>query len=381
MKHEKIISYIRQVFKSNEFIPLHAPVFIGNEKEYVVDAIDSTFVSSVGAYVDRLEEMVKEITGARYAVATVNGTAALHIALSLVGATSDTEVITQPVTFVATCNAIRYTGATPIFVDVDKDTMGMSPDSLRLFLTENTFVENEKCYNKLTRKHIVACVPMHTFGFPCRIIEIKKVCEDFKVELVEDSAESLGSKVGDIHTGTFGKVGVLSFNGNKIVTSGGGGVVITNDEFLGKKAKHITTTAKIPHKWEYDHDELGYNYRLPNINAALVCAQLEQLPLFLSNKRELAISYKDFFEKQSVDFVFEQHGTTANYWLNTIILRDRKERDEFLDFSNSNKVMTRPIWRLMNELKMYQYSPIADLSNSIFLQDRVVNIPSSYRKL
>jgi len=380
MNSSEVISFIRKTFNSEEFIPLHAPVFMGNEKKYVLDTIDSTFVSSVGTYVDSAEQMIKDITGAKYAIATVNGTAALHMALLLAGVKRGDELITQPITFVATCNAIAYCGATPVFIDVDGDTLGMSPESLEIFLKENACIENRKCYNKKTKKRISACVPMHTFGFPCRIVEIKNICAQYYIELVEDSAESIGSTIAGQHTGTFGKVGVLSFNGNKIVTSGGGGMIITNDEELGQRAKHITTTAKIPHKWDYDHDELGYNYRMPNLNAALICAQLEQLGKLIANKRELALAYKEFFWGSSIGFAFEMEGSTANYWLNTITLKNKKERDEFLAFSNENKVMTRPIWRLMNELNMYKDCQCSDLPNAKQLQDCVVNIPSSFRQ-
>lgn len=379
MEYMVITEFIREAYKSDDFIPLHAPVFNGNEKKYVLDTIDSTFVSSVGAYVDRFEEMIKEITGAKFAIATVNGTAALHISLLLAGANSETEIITQPLSFVATCNAIHYTGSTPIFVDVDRDTMGMSPESLVFFLKTNTFMQDGKCINKKNNRQIVACVPMHTFGFPCRIQEIYSICDEFNIKLVEDAAESLGSSISSKHTGTFGLLGVISFNGNKIVTSGGGGVIITDDKALATRAKHITTTAKIPHRWEYEHDEIGFNYRMPNLNAALICAQLEQLSTFLLNKRSLAIAYKEFFARLGVEFVFEQQESVANYWLNTIIMADRKQRDEFLEFSNANKVMTRPIWRLMNQLEMYKNCQHSDLSNAEWLEDRVVNIPSSFR--
>jgi perosamine synthetase len=379
MNNSNIVSFIKKKFNSEEFIPLHAPHFLGNEKKYVLEAIDSTYVSSVGAFVDKAEQIVKEITGSKFAIATVNGTSALHIALKLAGVTQNCEVITQPITFVATCNAISYCGAKPIFIDVDIDTLGMSPLSLEIFLSQNTYIENGKCYNKITKKRIVACVPMHTFGFPCRIKEINDICLNYNIELVEDSAESIGSKYNNQHTGTFGKLGVLSFNGNKIVTSGGGGMIITNDEELSKRAKHITTTAKIPHQWEYNHDEIGYNYRMPNLNAALICAQLEQLEIFIANKRELALDYRNFFSNSSVDFVFENEGSVANYWLNTIILNNREHRDSFLSYSNENKIMTRPIWRLMNELNMYKNCQSSNLTNSLKLQDCVVNLPSSFR--
>jgi perosamine synthetase len=377
--YSELITFIRDKFKTQEFIPLHEPRFIGNEKNYLCDAIDSTFVSSVGAYVDRFESMMKEITGAKFAIATVNGTAALHVALILAGVDENSEVITQPLSFIATCNAISYTNAKPIFIDVDKDTMGLSPTKLRSFLESNTYQKEGKCFNSKTNKWITACVPMHTFGFPCRIEEISKVCNEFGITLIEDSAESLGSKVNNQHTGTFGLLGTFSFNGNKTVTCGGGGAIVTNDEALAKRAKHITTTAKVSHKWEYVHDEIGYNYRMPNLNAALACAQLEQLDKFLANKRELAATYKAFFDSKNLEFVMEQERAFANYWLMTVILKDLNERDAFLEYTNSNKVMTRPIWKLMNKLVMFKDCQCGDLSNAIWLEDRVVNIPSSVR--
>lgn len=380
MDFQEIVTFIRQAYKTENFIPLHAPAFRGNEKKYLIDTIDSTFVSSVGEYVDKFEEIIKVITGAKFAVATVNGTAALHISLLLAGATINKEVITQPLSFVATCNAIAYTGATPIFVDIDKDTMGMSPYSLRTFLKENATIQNAKCINVKTGREIVACVPMHTFGFPCRIEEISKICEEYKIALIEDAAESLGSKVNGKHTGTFGLLGIISFNGNKIITTGGGGVIITDNEELGKRAKHITTTAKIPHKWEYVHDVIGYNYRMPNLNAALACAQLEQLPEFLTNKRELASEYKSFFEKSEIRFVTEQPNETANYWLNTIVLKDITHRNAFLEFTNNNKVMTRPAWQLMNKLEMFKQYQTSSLLNAEWIAERIVNIPSSTRQ-
>lgn len=382
MKYKYIIDFIKDIFKTDDFIPLHSPVFCGNEKQYVLDTINSTFVSSVGKFVDNAEDKIKEITGAKFAIATVNGTSALHISLLLIGATSDTEIITQPLTFIATCNAIKYTGASPIFIDVDLDTMGLSPKKLKEFLDENAFLKNGECFNKKTGKKIVACVPMHTFGFPCRIDEIKEICDNHFIKVVEDAAESLGSFYDNKHTGTFGEIGIFSFNGNKIVTSGGGGMIVTDNEQLAQKAKHITTTAKLPHKWEYKHDEIGYNYRMPNLNAALLCAQLEQLTNFIVNKRELADQYASFFKEISdIDFFSEQSISKSNYWLNTLIFKNKFDRDLFLEYSNSNGVMTRPIWCLMNNLKMFENHECHDLINSIFLQDRVVNIPSGVRIL
>lgn len=375
----KIVDFIREAFKTIEFIPLHEPQFIGNEKKYLNDCIDSTFVSSVGKYVDRFEAEFARSVGAKYAVATVNGTAALHISLVLAEVEQDDEVITQPLTFIATANAISYCGAKPVFVDVDLDTMGLSPKSLEAFLQTNCEIKADKCINKTTGKTIKACVPMHTFGHPCRIDEIKEVCDEWHIVLVEDAAESLGSYYKEKHTGTFGKLGAFSFNGNKIITSGGGGVIVTDDEALAKRAKHITTTAKIPHKWEYVHDEIGFNYRLPNLNAALLCAQLEQLEGFLENKRELALTYKQFFTVQNIRFVEEPKHSRSNYWLNAVLLDDIKQRDEFLEYTNSNGVMTRPIWALMNKLEMFKNCQHDELKNALFLEERIVNIPSSVR--
>jgi perosamine synthetase len=377
--YSNLIDFIRKEFNSTEFIPLHEPRFVGNEKKYLNEAIDSTFVSSVGVFVDKFEEMMKDLTGAKYAIATVNGTAALHIALKLAGSDADTEVITQPLSFIATCNAINYTGAKPIFVDVDLDTMGMSAKSLEQFLENNSYQKDGKCFNANTHKQIVACVPMHTFGFPCRIDLIADICNKYHINLVEDAAESLGSYYKEKHTGTFGLLGTFSFNGNKTVTCGGGGAIVTNDPELAKRAKHITTTAKIPHKWEYVHDEIGYNYRMPNLNAALACAQLEQLKGFIENKRELSDKYELFFKNTDIEYKTEIPGTKANYWLMTVLLKDSIERDNFLEATNSNKVMTRPIWKLMNKLVMFQDCQKTELTNSEWLEERVVNIPSSVR--
>lgn len=374
---QNIVDFIKQTFNTNEFIPLHEPRFIGNEKKYLNDCIDSTFVSSVGKYVDTFEKEFAKTVGSKFAVATVNGTAALHISLLLADVKKDDEVITQPLTFIATCNAISYIGAKPIFLDVDLDTMGLSPKSLKNFLETNCEVKDNICINKTTGKTIKACVPMHTFGHPCKIEEIKEICDIWNIILVEDAAESLGSFYKNKHTGTFGKIGAFSFNGNKIITSGGGGVIVTDDEVLAKRAKHITTTAKIPHPYEYVHNEIGYNYRLPNINAALLVAQLEQLEKFLVSKRELAKIYDEFFSSNSIKFIKESENSKSNYWLQAILLNDIKQRNEFLEFSNKNGVMTRPIWRLINELEMFKNCQKDDLKNAKYLEERVVNIPSS----
>ncbi len=374
---ENFIRFVKDIYGTNELIPLHAPQFNGNEKKYLNECIDSTFVSSVGKFVDEFEEKIAKYTGARYAVATSNGTSALHIALLLANVTRNDEVITQPLTFVATCNAISYCGANPIFIDVDKETMGLSPLSLQAYLEKNAYIKNQQCINNKTGKVIKACVPMHTFGQPCRIDEIKEICEKYHISLIEDAAESLGSFYKNKHTGTFGQMGIISFNGNKIITAGGGGCIITDDETLAKKAKHLTTTAKVPHKWKFAHDAIGFNYRMPNLNAALLVAQLEQLDGFLENKRLLANKYKEFFKKSDIVFVTELENSKSNYWLNTIILKDRQQRDLLLDEANSKGVMVRPIWVLVSKLSIFKNAQNGDLTNSEWLEQRVVNIPSS----
>jgi len=373
------VKFIREQYQTDSFIALHEPVFIGNEKKYLAECIDSTFVSTVGVYVNQFEEMIAEYTNAKYAIATVNGTSAIHIALILAGTEKNDEVITQPLTFIATCNAISYCGATPVFVDVDKDTMGLSPASLSAFLEESTEQKHGTCYNKTTGNKISAVLPMHTFGHPCRIEEIANICEKYNISLVEDAAESLGSYSNGKHTGTFGKVGAFSFNGNKTITSGGGGMIVTNDKQLAQIAKHLTTTAKAPHPYEFIHDEIGYNYRLPNINAALGCAQMESIETILKDKRKLATAYQQFFKNKNITFFKERSGTKANYWLNAVILKDKKERDLFIESTNKADVMTRPIWHLMNNLKMFESCQKADISNATWLEERVVNIPSGTR--
>ena len=376
-QYTPVVDFIRSVYKTDSFIPLHEPRFSGNEKKYLNECIDSTFVSSVGKFVDEFENKIASYTGVKYAIATSNGTSALHISLLISGVESGDEVISQPLTFVATCNAISYCNAAPVFIDVDKDTMGMSPVALESFLKTNTTVKNQQCVNKSTGNIIKACIPMHTFGHPCRIEEIQKICKEWHIILVEDSAESLGSFYNNQHTGTFGELGVISFNGNKVITSGGGGCILTNNEDLAKKAKHITTTAKEPHKWEYTHDMVGYNYRMPNLNAALIVAQLEQLDGFLKSKKALAKLYKEFFQNGDIHFVTDPENAKSNYWLNSIILKSKDQRNLFLDETNSQGIMTRPIWVLMNKLPMFEEAQCGDLTNAEWLEERVVNIPSS----
>lgn len=371
----EIERFIKNVYQG-EPVVLHRPVFAGNEKDYLSECIDSNFVSSVGRRVDDFEERIAAYTGAGYAVAAVNGTAALHIALKLAGVTAGSEVITQALTFVATCNAVSYAGAKPVFVDVDRGTLGMCPNALRGFLNTCTRGRDGSIWNKASGKRIAACVPMHTFGHPCRIDELAAVCAEYGLPLVEDSAESLGSFFRGRHTGTFGLMGVISFNGNKIITTGGGGMIVTDDPAVAAKAKHITTTAKLPHPYEYVHDEVGYNYRLPNLNAALGCAQMEQLEYFVKVKRELATNYANFFESLGILFVREPEGCSSNYWLNALVLGSLQERDAFLEHTNRNGVMTRPAWRLMSKLPMFKDCQNDGLSNSIWFEQRLVNIPS-----
>jgi len=376
--YRTIIDFIRDLYGQPAFVLLHEPRFLGNEKTYLADAIDSTFVSSVGEYVNRFETMLRDLTGTSGAVATVNGTAALHAALLLAGVTRDDEVITQPVSFVATANAVAYCGAALVFLDVDRDTLGMSPEALAQFLS--TCVERRKNgapYNRTTGRRIGACVPMHTFGHPCEIDRIMALCDEYRIPLVEDAAESIGSTFRGRHTGTFGLCAALSFNGNKTLTCGGGGAIITNDAGLAKRAKHVTTTAKVPHPYEYFHDAIAFNYRLPNLNAALACAQMEQLDTFLVAKRRLAAAYAAFFESLGLPFVKEPPHARSNYWLNAVLLPNRTERDAFLAETNKNGVMTRPLWNLLNTLPMFQGAQTDALANAQWLADRLVNIPSS----
>ncbi|MXV38995.1 LegC family aminotransferase [Flavobacteriaceae bacterium Ap0902] len=375
------IDFIKSTFNTQEFIPLHAPYFGGNEKKYLNECIDSTFVSSVGAFVDQFEKELASYTGAKYAVACVNGTNALHIAMLIAGVKPQEEVITQALTFIATTNAISYIGAKPIFIDVDKETLGLSAKALENFLNKNAEKKADGyTYNKSTGKRIAACVPMHTFGFPVEIDKIIAICDEWNIPVVEDAAESLGSSFKGKHTGNFGQTAVFSFNGNKTITSGGGGAIITNDEHLAKRAKHLTTQAKIPHKWEFRHDEIGYNYRMPNINAALACAQLEQLDTILEGKRKLANKYTEFFKDKNIKYITEPENSTSNYWLNAVLLENREQRDLFLKETNENGVMTRPIWDLMSTLPMFKDCQNDGLKNSQWLEERVVNIPSSYIK-
>lgn len=382
---DKLVSFIRALNNEPEaFIPLHEPRFIGNEKQYLIECIDSNFVSSVGEFVERFEQMCAQYTGAKFAVATANGTSALHIALQLVGVQAGEEVITQSLTFIATANAISYTGAIPVFIDVDRDTLGLSPASLASWLEENAEVRESpsnngetQVFNKLSGRRISACVPMHTFGHPAKPGELKKILDKYNIPMVEDSAESIGSYYKGKHTGTIGKIGILSFNGNKVITSGGGGMILTDDKEIALAAKHLTTQAKIPHAWEYKHDHIGYNYRLINIAAALGCAQMETLDHILQLKRELAEKYYAYFAGSEYEFFAEPENCNSNYWLNTLITADRKSRNELLEYTNDNGVMTRPVWEPINRLPMFTHCPTDGLENTNLLADRIVNIPSS----
>ena len=373
----EFVRFVRDWYGTEETIPLHEPRFYGNENDYVQETIRSTFVSSVGRFVDRFEQDVANYTGAGYTVATVNGTAALHVALSLLGATDNCEVITQSLTFVGTANAISYTGAVPVFVDVDRRTLGMSADCLEEFLGINAESRGGHCFNKNTDRRIVACLPVHIFGHPVEIERIVGICDRYNLPVVEDAAESLGSFYQQRHSGTFGRLGVLSFNGNKIVTTGGGGMIMTNDEVLATAAKHLTTTAKTPHRWHYRHDAVGYNYRMPNINAALGCAQLENLEVFLADKRKLAHAYEEWFSHTEMEFVSEPRDARSNYWLNAILPANKTTRDSFMRTTNDAGVLTRPAWTPMHKLPMFKESDRTNLKVTEALAQCLVNIPSS----
>lgn len=380
VEYKKITNFIHDLYGAQDFVPLAVPVFIGNEKKYLNECIDTTFVSSVGKFVDRFEDDIAKYTGCKRAVVVVSGTNALHMSLMLAGVERDDEVLTQALTFIATCNALSYIGAHPVFIDVDRDTMGLSPVAVREWLTKNAEIKDGQCYNKRTGRRVRACVPMHTFGHPVHLDELVEVLNEYNIPLVEDAAESIGSLYKGKHTGTFGKIGALSFNGNKTITTGGGGMMLFNDEELGAFAKHLTTQAKIPHRWEFRHDHIGYNYRMPNINAALGCAQLEHIEEYVASKRETAHAYEEFFKDiPDIEFFVEPENTRSNYWLNSVILKDKEAQQDFLQYTNDNGVMTRPIWELMNRLPMFEKCENDGLKNTIWFADRVVNIPSSVR--
>jgi len=377
---DSLISFIRDWYGTDGPIALHEPRFGARDKELVLDAINSTFVSSVGAYVDRFEKDLAAYVGARRAVVTVNGTSALHVALGLAGVRPGDEVITQPLTFIATANAISYCQASPVFVDVDRETLGLCPRSLERFLAERADRTADGCINRTTGRRISAIVPMHTFGLPCHMDELIRIGEAWGVAVVEDAAEALGSTRGGRACGTFGRLGVYSFNGNKTITCGGGGAIVTDDEEVGRRAKHLTTVAKVPHRWEFVHDAIGYNYRMPNLNAALACAQLEQIDAFLADKRQTAEAYAAFFASCDwASFIAEPVGCRSNYWLNAVQVKEPDLRDQLLAATNDAKIHTRPAWALMTDLPMYKECCCGDLSNARWLVQRVVNLPSSTR--
>ncbi|EAJ3579148.1 aminotransferase LegC [Campylobacter coli] len=376
---EKEISFIKSLF-NKENIALHEPCFIGNEKKYLLECIDSGFVSSVGEFVTRFEEALKEKTKARFVIATNTGTAALHIALLANGIDENCEVITQSISFVATANAIAYTGAKPVFLDIDENTLSLSPKALEHFLENQTYQKDNLSYNKTTHKPIKACVIMHTFGLSAHIKAIKELCEKYHILLIEDAAEALGSTYENKTLGTFGKCGILSFNGNKIITGGCGGAILSDDENLAKLARHLSTTAKIPHPYEYDHDRIAYNYRLCNINAAILLAGLENLELFLENKRELAKIYKDFFKNHDkCKFIDEKSNEKSNFWLNTLLFKNENLRNIFLEECLKNNIFVRPVWKSLPSLKAFQNRQSNELINTKKLEKRLINLPSSVR--
>jgi aminotransferase in exopolysaccharide biosynthesis len=375
---DRIIKFIKEIYPEENPVPLHRPVFEGNEKKYLVECIDSGYVSSVGPLVKRLEELVCEFTGSPYSVATTNGTAALHISLLLSNVKPGDLVITQPLTFVAATNSIRYAGADPVFIDIDPVTLGLSHESLAEYIKHQTTPGKDGfLHERSTGKRISACLPVDTFGHPVKIDNLVDLCEAHHISLIEDATEAIGSFYKNHHAGTFGRIGVLSFNGNKTITTGGGGMILTKDKNIAEQARYLTTQAKKDHPWEYIHDDIGYNYRMPNINAALGCAQMEQLPGIIIRKRAIASRYQSFFQGSDIQFIMEPPDSLSNYWLNAILLKDKIERNRFLKFSHENGVLSRPAWRLINRLKMYNKSRVTNIHNAEWIADRLVNLPSS----
>lgn len=374
----ELIKLVRNIYSTNEFTPLHAPSFSGNEQKYVTETITSTFVSSVGKFVDEFEQKVQQVTGSAKAIATVNGTAALHSALYLANVRAGDLVITQALTFVATCNALYHMGAKPIFIDIERKAFGLCPVATEQWLSENAFIDEQgQCRHKDSKAAIKAVMPMHTFGHPVQIDELLTVCQNWNLTLIEDAAESLGSYYKGKHTGTLGRFGALSFNGNKVITTGGGGMILCQNQEDGIKAKHLTTTAKVPHPYEFYHDQAGFNYRMPNLNAALGCAQIEQLEAKLASKRLIAEQYLQFFENTDYCFVVEPEYARSNYWLNAVVCPDASARDSLLETTNKQGVMTRPVWQLMHRLPMFANELKGDLANSEWAEARLVNLPSS----
>lgn len=374
-KYIAIVQFIKELYHKDTVF-LHEPIFLGNEKKYLEECINSTFVSYIGKFVGQFEREIEKITGSGHAIATVNGTTALHLALLALGVKYGDEVITQPLTFVATANAIAHCGANPVFIDVDLDTLGMKPESLKNFFQRYTKIKNRNVINKITGKRISAVVPVHVFGHPCRIDEIASISEEYGLPVVEDAAEALGSFYKGKHCGTFGIMGILSFNGNKIITTGGGGAILTDNAELAEKIRHISATAKLSHPYHYYHDQIGYNYRMPNINASIGLAQMEYISKILELKRKLATIYKEFFNSLCLSFVTEPKYAKSNYWLNAILFDNTNEREAFLEFAINNSVQCRAAWRLISNLPMYKKCFKTELTNSIRLESTLANIPS-----
>ena len=377
--YDSFIRFVRELYQTNEDIQLHVPVLTDGDKTAVCDVIDSTFVSSVSAYVGKFEQRLCDFTRSPYAVSVVNGTAGLHLALHLSGVKRDTEVITQSFSFVATGNAVLYTGATPVFVDISSDTLGMSPTALSNFLEEHAESREDGTYNKLTGRCIRACVPMHTFGHPCEIDKIIDICKQWRIVVIEDAAEALGSFYNNIHCGCFAKQGVLSFNGNKTITTGGGGAILLDSSIAAERSRHLSTTAKKPHAWEFVHDRLGFNYRLPGLNAALGYSQMDSLEGLLKEKRRIALSYKEWANDNGFDFVTEPRNAQSNFWLNTLLMENKQQRDAFLKYTNQRGIMTRPPWNPLHTLPCFAKCVCGDLTITRDLADRAVNVPSSPR--
>ncbi|MDC3239520.1 LegC family aminotransferase [Gammaproteobacteria bacterium] len=376
-----LIDFIRKIYGVNGFIALHEPLIGDLEKEYINKVLDSGFVSSVGEEVKEFERQISSFVGAKFAIATSNGTSALHAALLVAGVQPKDEVITQSLTFVATSNAIHYCNANPIFIDVDRSNLGLSEDSLEDFLTKNCEIRDDGfCWNRATKKIVRACVPMHTFGLSANLFEIREICNRYNIVLIEDAAESLGTKNKNSHSGTIGDLGIISFNGNKIITTGGGGIVVTNNQAMARKLKHLTTTAKVSHEWNFSHDMVGYNYRMPNLNAALGLAQLQRLNEYIQIKRDIALSYQSWGERNGFNFVKELSGTRSNYWLNTMLVEDREERDLLLKETNDHSIMTRPAWDPVHLMTANTHCQRDSLENTNWLADRIVNLPSGVPK-
>ena len=378
--YSNLIDFTKKLYSNSEKIPLHEPFFDDQDKKALLDVIDSSFVSSIGEMTNNFEDEIKKFTKSKYAIATVNGTSALHMSLMLSGVVSNDEVITQSLTFVATSNAITYCDAIPNYLDVDKDTLSLSPKSLENFLSNNCEIRNDGfCWNTVSNRRIKTCIIMHTFGLAGRSEKIKEICERYNIFLIEDAAESLGTFSNNNHTGTIADIGILSFNGNKIITTGGGGMILTQKKIIEEESRHLTTTAKIPHQWNFDHDAIGFNYRMPNLNAALGMSQMKKLPRFLKVKRNIAECYQKWGEKNSMVFIREIKSSSSNYWLNALLAENLEERNKILEITNKHDVITRPIWTPMHQLRINKkFKTFVPLKNSDWLFERIVCMPSSF---